>query len=122
MTVCGGMLQFILKFFQTVFREQEKKPDALVGVVLRIADFVGLDRGKVIFLLLLAGVRGLRSAENQTGSEKNVRQQSHGCFSELGCCFFKASSTARTLSRYFSIVRPTVLLSPAFSACRTASN
>src|SRR6266436_172220 len=45
-----------------------------------------------------------------------------GWRSASGSCFFRSSKACRTLSRYFSKIRPTARKSPALLACVAASN
>src|SRR5216683_3022405 len=84
MAVRGGMLQFELEFLQAILGEREKEPDALVGVVLRVANLVRFDRREVVLLLRRRGAREMRRGQHQATQEKKWYFAFHGCFSAGG--------------------------------------
>src|SRR5271154_1893754 len=58
------MLQLVLKFLQSVFRERQVKSHFFI-YRLRVADFVRLDPGKIVFLLHLLCRKRLRQQQRQ---------------------------------------------------------
>src|SRR5712692_2462204 len=94
------MVQLILKFLQAILGEREKEPDALVGVVLRIANLVRFDRREIVLLLRHPGARERRPGQHDGTQEKKRYFEFHGCFSAGGaaaCC-----STGRRGKSIFS--------------------
>src|SRR5437667_1036903 len=78
------MLQFVLELLQAILGESKKEPDALIGVVFGIANFVCFECGQIVLL------RGRRCARGARGGQKDGTQEEkpnfgfHGCFSGGG--------------------------------------
>src|SRR5437879_3152009 len=103
------MLQFVLEFLQAVFGKSEKKPEALIGIVLGIANLVRFDGCEVVHLRKHCGARRRRRGRNEGAQKEKTDSEFHGCFSGGGVApDFSASgvascfSTGRRGKRHFS--------------------
>src|SRR5260370_1028158 len=77
------MFQVVLEFLEAIRGEGEKKPDAFIGVLLRVANFVCLDGSEIVLLRRNCG-RHQRSRHQHEGTQYETHFQFHGCFSAGG--------------------------------------
>src|SRR5260370_7924923 len=75
------MLQLVLEFLQAILGEGEEETDALVGIVLGIANLARFDHREIVFLPRCSGTQERPRREDERTQEEKISSYSHRSYS-----------------------------------------